>query len=124
MKTKNLSNEKTIKEGPANLHRNLEAVGGKLFLTNNRLIFESHKFNIQTGTTIIPLENISGIQSGWSKLLYFIPVVPNKLTISTIDSQEHSFVLFGRNAWLTAIKEIWPNPSPRGRSLLIDLGRS
>ena len=34
-------------ETPANHFKGVEAVGGKLYLTNMRLIFKSHKFNIQ-----------------------------------------------------------------------------
>lgn len=42
-----LSGEQLIKEGFANLQRGWEALGGRLYLTNQRLIFESHPFNIQ-----------------------------------------------------------------------------
>jgi hypothetical protein len=34
-------------ETPANHFKGVEAVGGKLYLTNKRLFFKSHKFNIQ-----------------------------------------------------------------------------
>ena len=33
-------------EGPANLFRGMEGVGGKLFLTNKKVAFKSHKINI------------------------------------------------------------------------------
>ena len=35
-------NEKLIKESGANLQRGAETVGGKLFLTNDRLYFDTH----------------------------------------------------------------------------------
>ena len=38
--------EQIIKEGKANLQREWETVGGKLYLTNQRLIFEAHKLNV------------------------------------------------------------------------------
>lgn len=41
------SDESVIKEGAANLQKNIETVGGKLFLTEQRLIFEARKFNVQ-----------------------------------------------------------------------------
>ncbi|MEL7004614.1 MAG: hypothetical protein AAFN93_18045 [Bacteroidota bacterium] len=45
-------------EGPANLFRGVEGVGGKLLLTDKRLIFKSHQLNIQAGETRILLEDI------------------------------------------------------------------
>lgn len=33
--------ERIIREGAANLQKNIETVGGKLYLTNQRLVFES-----------------------------------------------------------------------------------
>lgn len=39
--------ENIIKEGGANHFKGKEGVGGKLVLTDKRLIFKSHKFNIQ-----------------------------------------------------------------------------
>ena len=50
-----LSGEQLIKEGFANLQRGWEALGDRLYLTNQRLIFESHPFNIQRGSAVIPL---------------------------------------------------------------------
>ncbi|WP_372755879.1 GRAM domain-containing protein [Labilibaculum sp.] len=37
------------------------AAGGKLFLTNKRLIFNTHKYNFQTGETSINLGDITAI---------------------------------------------------------------
>lgn len=39
--------EKIVRRNRANHIKPLEGVGGKLFLTNFRLIFKSHFFNIQ-----------------------------------------------------------------------------
>jgi len=36
----------------------MEGVGGKLFLTNKKLIFKSHKINVQKGQTSIEYHNI------------------------------------------------------------------
>ena len=38
----------------ANLFRGKEAVGGHLHFEDQQMVFKSHAFNIQTGTTIIP----------------------------------------------------------------------
>jgi GRAM domain len=49
-----LSGEQLIKEGFSNLQRGWEALGGRLYLTDQRLIFGSHPFNIQRGSAVIP----------------------------------------------------------------------
>jgi hypothetical protein len=98
-------NEKLQREGVANLQRGVETVGGKLFLTNQRLFFQSHSFNIQTGATDIPLSKIVGARRCWTKFLGFLPVFPNSLAIDTIGGVEYRFVLWGRSNWATAICE-------------------
>ena len=54
-------NENIEVEIPANLFRGIEGVGGKLFLTNKKLIFKSHKLNIQTGQTNIDYAEITDV---------------------------------------------------------------
>ena len=104
MKTPALANETPIKDGAANLQRGIETVGGWLYLTNQRLVFEAHAFNVQTGATIIPLARISGTRLCWTKFLNLIPLFPNSMAVSTED-REYRFVLFGRQKWLDAIEE-------------------
>ena len=36
---------------------------GRIYLTNQRLIFESHTFNIQTGFTIVSINNIDSMET-------------------------------------------------------------
>ena len=103
MKTPLLPGETPVKEGAANLQRGLETVGGRLYLTNQRLVFESHAVNIQTGPTIIPLANITATRKCWTKLLNLIPLVPNSVGVATTEGKEHRFVTFGRQSWIEAI---------------------
>jgi hypothetical protein len=44
-----------------NLFRGIEGVGGQVFLTNKRLIFKGHKFNIQSGQKNFPYEDILNV---------------------------------------------------------------
>lgn len=53
--------EKLIFESSANHFKGLEAVGGKLFLTDKRLVFKSHNLNIQNHQLIIKLNDIASI---------------------------------------------------------------
>jgi hypothetical protein len=48
MKTPLATGEAIVKEGAASYLKRYEGVGGKLYLTTERLIFESHAFNIHT----------------------------------------------------------------------------
>jgi hypothetical protein len=104
MKTLTLSDESPVKNGVANLQRGIETVGGNLYLTNRRLIFESHALNIQTGATIIPLGSITGARKCWTKFLNLIPMFPNSVAVSTKESTEYRFVTFDRESWIDAIE--------------------
>ena len=103
MKTLLRQDEELLKQGAANLWRNTEAVGGRLYLTTERLIFESHMFNIQRGITELEIPAISSIHPCWTKV-FGIPLVPNSLAVATTDGKEHQFVLLGRLKWAREIE--------------------
>ena len=103
MKTSLQPMERLVKEGGANLQRGAEAVGGHLYLTNLRLIFESHAFNVQTGSTEISLASIQAMTLCWTKFLGSIPIFPNSLAVTTADGAAYSMVLNNRKEWLRAI---------------------
>ncbi len=94
-----------IKEGTATLKKNFEAVGGKLYLTEQHLTFESHKFNIQSGVTTIELSDIQYAKINLYKFLRLIPLLPNSLSVYTTDETEYRFVLWGGSAWAKAINQ-------------------
>ena len=96
-----------IKEGLANLQRGIETVGGRLFLTDSRLVFCSHLLNVQCGTTYIPLTEVRSVQPCWTKFLGIFPIMPNSLAIH-IDGAEYRFVLFARKRWVQAIRSCAP----------------
>jgi hypothetical protein len=96
-------NEQLIKQGAANLQKGMETVGGKLYLTNQRLIFEPHKINIQRGTTEILLRGIKSSEKCWTKFLGFIPLISNSLAVYGKQGEDYRFVLSDRSAWLEAI---------------------
>lgn len=104
MKTELRPGEKFVRDGSANLQRNIETVGGKLYLTNQRLVFESHKFNVQSGVTEVDLSNIQSLEKCWTKFLAFLPLFPNSLAVYTKQGKEYRFVLSGRGAWSAAIE--------------------
>lgn len=87
-------------QGPANLFRGIEGVGGKLFLTNKKIIFKSHKINIQGGQTDIEYVNIESINKRKTAKL-----IDNGIRIITNDKKEFDFVVNDRDLWVKKMKE-------------------
>ena len=69
----------------------MNADGGKLTITNQRLIFEPHAINLNTKQSEIALEDILSMD-------FFSPmgIIPNGLVIRTRDGTEHKFVVYKR----------------------------
>jgi GRAM domain len=97
--------ESALKEGRANLQRGAETVGGRLFLTNRRLIFEAHIFNVQRGGDQIQLGQIEEMRPAWTKFFGVIPLMPSTLSVRTDGGAEYNLVCRGRGAWMKAIRE-------------------
>jgi hypothetical protein len=104
MKTELQPGEVVLRTGPANLFRGWEAAGGHLTLTNQRLVFEAHRFNLKSYSTLIELSAVTGLELCWTKLFNLIPLVPNALAVQTAGA-EFRFVLHEREAWRRAIDE-------------------
>lgn len=97
----NLEADETIEiEGPGNLFRGMEGVGGKLFLTNKKLIFKAHKINIQRGQTDIAYQNIQEIIKRKT-----LKLIDNGIRVVTTDHQEFDFVVNERDLWYEKINE-------------------
>lgn len=93
-------NEAVEIEGPANLFRGVEGVGGKLFLTDKKMIFKAHKINIQKGQTDIPYHIISKITKRKTAKL-----IDNGLRINTSNGNEYDFVVNDRGLWVEKLNE-------------------
>ena len=79
-------------------------VGGRLFLTNQRLLFEAHRVNVQREPLDVRLASIRGVAGGWTKFLGFIPLVPNALIVTLDRGDPVRFTVWGRAAWMAAIE--------------------
>jgi len=104
MRTPLMPGESIVREGLANLQRGIETVGGKLYLTTKRLIFEPHAFNIQRSVLVIPLEEVRELRPCWTRFLNLLPVTPNSLAVMTTDGGEYRFVVWRRYEWKEAIE--------------------
>jgi len=93
-------------EGPANLQRGWETVGGWLVLSLNNLIFIPHRFNFQKDPLLIPVYHIRRVWRCWTRLFGIFPVCPNSFAIEIAGGQEYRFVVFRRSicvAFITAL---------------------
>jgi hypothetical protein len=104
MDTEITPGENLLKVSKANLQKGLETVGGHLHLTNKRLIFVAHKFNIQTGVTEIELADVISVHKCWTKLLGKIPIFPNSIRVIVKQGKEFFIVLNNRDSWISSIK--------------------
>jgi hypothetical protein len=95
-----LENEKIEEEIFANLFRGLEGVGGKIFLTNERLIFKSHSLNIQKGQTNIKYLDIVNVEKRKTMKTF-----DNGIKVITKEKKEYCFVLNERDTQLQLIQK-------------------
>lgn len=82
----------------ANLFRGIEGVGGKINVTNEEVVFNAHKLNIQRESVVINIEDIKNIQK--RNTLF---IVPNGLKIKLNSGEEFKFVVSKRSALVTHI---------------------
>ena len=85
--------ERLLRQGPANHFRGWESVGGWLYLTDKRLLFKSHKFNVQNHELSLPLAEIVSAQPAMTAW-----IVPNGLKVDTGCGFER-FVVSSRGDW-------------------------
>ncbi|MGL4582163.1 MAG: GRAM domain-containing protein [Flavobacterium sp.] len=85
--------------GVANMFLGKEAIGGKLGITEDTLVFHSHKFNIQKSTIRIPFEDIKSIKP--CKVMW---ILSNGIEVRTA-AERCVFVVNDRKAWLEVIKQ-------------------
>lgn len=95
-----ITESKIVYSGGANHFKNWEAVGGKLYLTKDQLIFKSHHFNHQNHELKIQIENIDLIN-------YFriFGIVPNGLVLNLNSGVKEKFVINNRKTWKKLIEE-------------------
>ena len=92
-------------EGPANKQQFLGInKGGRLILTNQRLVFLAHALNLGSKFDEIPFSQIA--VSG--KTLNIFCPSPNMIKVITLDGKSHQFVVSGKQKaeWLQKISEL------------------
>ena len=95
------ANENIVKQGKANFKKStFNAVGGTLYLTNKRLIFQGHGFNFGGKTAIdLDLQQLVRCQSGAFHL------VSGDIEVFDRYHNSYTFVVYGRKSWADAIEQ-------------------
>lgn len=103
--------ENIMFETPANHFKGIEGVGGRLYLTNRRLIFKSHKLNIQNHQLSIDLSDIKHVDRYKT-----LGLVNNGLVITIITDKTEKFVVEKVEEWVKLLTEknglqqgVWQN---------------
>ncbi len=97
--------EKMIATVNANLVRGIEGVGGRIRITNKRLLFESHRVNVQDRPEAIMLNQIAEIKK--KNLLFGI--VSTGMVIRLKNGKEYTFVVQKREELIQLIQSLHPN---------------
>lgn len=92
-------NEIIVRKSRANHIKSFEGVGGELFLTNQRLVFKSHFFNIQTHEESIPLQDIVSIEAKHSDF------ISGKMTLLLNNGSTENFYVPKRKKWIHDIEK-------------------
>jgi len=87
-----IENEKIEFAKGANHFKGIEGVGGKLFVTDKRIVFKSHSINIQNHELIIEYPDIQGVE-----FFNTLGVFPNGLKIIMVSGKQEKFVVWKRS---------------------------
>ncbi len=93
-----VSPEEILYDGGANQVKGKEGVGGKLFITNKRILFVSHKFNIQSGTTSIDPADVTSVDK--TKLA---KIFNSGILLTLKDNTTYKFSVNNQEEWFTKL---------------------
>lgn len=94
-----IDNEQPIRTSVANLYYNaVKSDGGRLYLTNQRLVFIAHKVNLNPNLFWeLPLNEISNVSMKRNLL------VSQHILVESVKSEENIFVLYKGKKWIEEI---------------------
>lgn len=100
----NVSEDVIIYSDSANHFKGKEAVGGKLYLLMDRMVFKSHNINLQTHEQAILISDIS-------EVLFYnsLGIIPNGLKIVMTNGLVEKFVVNKRKYWREEIIKVQTN---------------
>jgi len=107
--------ERVLKSVSANLFRNGEAVGGCLKITSQRLLYESHALNLQSGVINIPLSEIKDVTK-----YNTLGIIPNGMHVTLKSGVEYQFAVFGRGHLIPLILSLTSNTNVQASTASFD----
>ncbi|MGE5557078.1 MAG: GRAM domain-containing protein [Bacillota bacterium] len=93
--------ERILKEGMASYMKGLFSLNGKLYLTDQRLVFQSHSAYDHTDAGNIDLHKISYIKPSHTRL-----VIPNGLSVTLDTGKIETFAVNNPKDWLAKIQKL------------------
>lgn len=94
------ANETIVFETGANHFKGAEGVGGKLYLTNKRLVFKSHKYNIQNHELSINLSDVDKVDRYKT-----LGIANNGLAVTTTHNIVEKFAVQQPDEWINQLTE-------------------
>ena len=94
------ADETIVFETGSNHFKGAEGVGGKLYLTNKRLVFKSHKFNIQNHKLSISLLHIDKVDRYKT-----LGIANNGLVVTTVNNTIEKFAVQQPDKWIKQLTE-------------------
>ncbi|MBI2388416.1 MAG: hypothetical protein HYV09_02260 [Deltaproteobacteria bacterium] len=91
--------EQLLHVGVANHFKGIESVGGRLYLTTQRLRFRSHRVNIRVHDEWYPLESVVRVEAART-----LGIIPNGLRVHLAGGAVERFVVEGNAAWAERIE--------------------
>jgi len=95
-----MSEEQILADVGANMFRGIEAVGGRMKITDRRILFEPHSFNLQPQPADIPLDQVAEVRK--RNTLF---VVPNGILVRLKSGVQYKFVVWGRGRLIALIRQ-------------------
>lgn len=114
------ANEELVGEVSANLKRGVEFAGGRLTITNQRLIFRAHVLNVQSQGAEIPLSSIADVEKASSLL----GMINNRLKLRTNSGIEYDFVISQRDEIASLIQQQIASSRSSGMSRTVESASS
>ncbi|MEN3185039.1 MAG: GRAM domain-containing protein [Atribacterota bacterium] len=90
--------EQVLADVAANLFRGIEAVGGRMKITNQRIVFEPHALNVQRAVLEISLDEVMEVKKRTT-----LGIFPNGLLVRTKSGEDYKFVVWKRDRLIQLI---------------------
>lgn len=93
--------EKVVGKFGVSLFRKGEAIGGRVILTNQRLLFEAHGMNFQRDPQDLSLANVVGLVTfqSWG-------IFPNGVILKYRSGEECKLIMFNRKQFIDSIERL------------------